>query len=269
MLLKKYSIFGDMYIRDVLIPKNNSFWCDIFTSWLCVMKNTECKKYNINNKYCNIPIWFNSNIKIDKKDVFFKTWYQKGVKTIGDFLSADGSCLSKNVFQQNFNLQHVCTMQYNSIISAISRYLKCISVDRSTFTKGLLPTCSLPYYFENIVPNEKCTKIIYNSINKTNVIPTSIPKWKTEFSPFGTTDICVHDAFKVCFKTTTDSSVQWLQFRILHRILPVSYYLKKIHIKTDDSCTFCKNESETILHVFFMCEKIMPLWRDFSLYNYI
>ena len=71
--IKKIFDFGDMYIRDVLIPKNISFWCDIFTSWLCVMKNTECKKYNINNKYCNIPIWFNSNIKIDKKDVFFKT----------------------------------------------------------------------------------------------------------------------------------------------------------------------------------------------------
>ena len=38
-------------------------------------------------------------------------------------------------------------MKYNCIISAISKYLKRISVDRSK--KGLLP--SRPYYFETIV----------------------------------------------------------------------------------------------------------------------
>ena len=146
--------------------------------------------------------------------------------------------------------------------------MKCISVDRSTFTKGLLPTCSLPYYFENIVPNEKCTKIIYNSVNKTNVIPTSIPKWKTEFSPFGTTDICVHDAFKVCFKTTTDSSVQWLQFRILHRILPVSYYRKKIHIKTMMTVVPFVRMKVRLYSMYFLCVKKLCLFGGISAYIY-
>ena len=85
---------------------------------------------------------------------------------MGDFISVDGGFISKTVFQQNFNLSYVCTMQYNSIISVISKYLKNLAVDQTTLMKGLLPTCSLRYNFENIITNEKCTKIIYNSLNK-------------------------------------------------------------------------------------------------------
>lgn len=36
--------------------------------------------------------------------------------------------------------------------------------------------------------------------------------------------------FKVYFKKTTDTSIQCLQYRILHRILPKNYHLKKINV---------------------------------------
>ena len=64
-------------------------------------------------------------------------------------------------------------------------------------------------------------------MNDKEVVPTSIEKWNIALTQYGV-DISKEDVFKVCFKTTTDSSVQWLQFRILHRILPVGYYLKKL-----------------------------------------
>jgi hypothetical protein len=59
-------------------------------------------------------------------------------------------------------------------------------------------------------------------------------------------------ALKVSFKTTSDSSMQWLQYCLLHRFVPVGNYLKKIYIKTWDTCKFCKEETETT-YVFSMC----------------
>ena len=82
----------------------------------------------------------------------------------------------KKNFQQDFNLPYVCALQYNSIISVISKYLKYLAVDRTTLMKGSLPTSSLPYHFETMIQNEKCTKLIYDSLNKTNIIPTSLSK---------------------------------------------------------------------------------------------
>ena len=51
--------------------------------------------------------------------------------------------------------------------------------------------------------------------------------------------------------STSDSDIQWLQIRILHRILPVNYYIKKINVVNSDKCSFCKKDNETIQHVFF------------------
>jgi hypothetical protein len=94
-----------------------------------------------------------------------------------------------------------------------------MSVDKTNTIKRCLPY--LPFYYVNVLLNEKFTKPIYNCLNNNDIIPNSLSKWKA----FGVTDICLQDIFKVCFKTTVDTSVQWLQYRILHRLLPVSYYL--------------------------------------------
>lgn len=55
---------------------------------------------------------------------------------------------------------------------------------------------------------------------------------------------------------------------ILHRILPLNYYFKKIKIITNDCCTFCKEEIETIQHVFFSCTNVLPLWNNLSMSIY-
>lgn len=126
----------------------------------------------------------------------------------------------------------------------------------------------MPVFLQPVLISEKCTKIIYNDLNEKDDVPTAINKWRTELTPYGVDDISVNDVFKICFKTTHDSSVQWLQFRILHRILPVGYYLKKINIKSLDSCGFCKKNVETIVHVFFSCDIIHTLWSELSLHIY-
>ena len=113
-------------------------------------------------------------------------------------------------------------MKYNSVISAISNYLKQLSIDKTSIRRS--PSPCLPAYFEPILMVEKCTKIIYNYLNVKEVNVTSIEKWKQEFSVYRDVTVALKDIFKVCFKTTCDSTLLWLQFKILYRLLPVGYY---------------------------------------------
>ena len=69
--------------------------------------------------------------------------------------------------------------------------------------------------------------------------------------------------FQLPFKTTRDSSVIWLQLRLLHRLLPTNYLLTKMQIKDNNKCTFCKTETETLRHLFWDCK---VFWRDFQNY---
>lgn len=90
--------------------------------------------------------------------------------------------------------------------------------------------------------------------------------WNEELCPHELSSIGIQDVFIVCCKITFHSSLQWLQYIILHRIFPVCYYLKTIKIRTDDCCG---TETETIPHEFVMCEnKILQLWRTFNLHIY-
>ena len=65
---------------------------------------------------------------------------------------------------------------------------------------------------------------------------------------------------QLLFKTTKDSSLQWFLYRLMHRILPVGTYLRKIQLKPNDTCNLCKEAVETIVHLFFECEKATYLW---------
>ena len=71
-------------------------------------------------------------------------------------------------------------MQYNSITTAILKYLRFLHVDR-TFVK-LLPNACIPIYFQGVLPFEKCTINIYKLLNDKEVEPTAIEKWNTELT---------------------------------------------------------------------------------------
>ena len=91
---------------------------------------------------------------------------------------------------------------------------------------------------------------MYKLVNtKKESIPSSICRWNLTTVQMGYLEL-PYAVFKICCKVTTDSNVQWLQYRILHRLLPVKSYLKKIKIVNNDTCSFCNNEVETIENVF-------------------
>ena len=263
--LQKLYDFGDTFILECLQKENNAFWKDVLSSWLNYIKTIN-NHPDIKDNFLNIPVWYNSNIKVANKTVFIKSWYEKGIKVLQDFFDEDCNLLVFEAFKCTYNLRNICIMQYNSITTAILKYLRFLHVDR-TFVK-LLPNPCIPIFFQGVIPFEKCTRNIYKLLNDKEVVPTAIEKWNIELAQYGVDNVSIKDVFKVCFKTTTDSSVQWLQFRILHRILPVGYYLRKINIKSLDNCGFCEKSVETIVHIFTTCDKIHTLWTELSLHIY-
>ena len=62
---------------------------------------------------------------------------------------------------------------------------------------------------------------------------------------------------------THDTKLQWLQYRITHRILGTNSYLFKIRYINSDLCSFCIREKETIKHLFWDCIYINPLIGEF------
>lgn len=257
--------FGDDYIVKLINITTNEFWKDVLQSWLYVVSKFMDTVHAHNSKILCIPIWYNTRIKVDKKSIFIKQWYERGVKIIDDFLDEKGCFLSKENFAKKYNIEPLCCMKYNSVISAISTLMKELDFSKEHYVKMYRPF--FPLYFGIILQAKKTSQYIYRFINTSNNVPKSFEKWKS-LDFYRELHVSVKDVFKNCFMVSKDSKVQWLQYRILHRILPVNYYLKKIKIMHNDICTLCNSESETIEHIFFSCTKVISLWNRLSIEIY-
>ena len=51
-------------------------------------------------------------------------------------------------------------------------------------------------------------------------------------------------------------------FKLFHRRLATSNFLLKIKLKENENCTFCQNAPETLIHLFWPCQKTSKLWKS-------
>ena len=57
-----------------------------------------------------------------------------------------------------------------------------------------------------------------------------------------------------------------MQYRVLYRILGTKELLFKIKSHDDGKCSFCKQYSETILHLFAQCKDVKKFWSELKTY---
>ena len=62
------------------------------------------------------------------------------------------------------------------------------------------------------------------------------------------------------FKSTILSRSRSLQYQILRGSLVTNKFLKISGINSNDNCTFCNNEVETLEHLFWKCQKVQKFW---------
>ena len=69
--------------------------------------------------------------------------------------------------------------------------------------------------------------------------------------------------FQLTRTCTKSTKIIIFQFKFPHRRLPTNSFLYKIAIKDNDLCTFCKEETDTLLHLFWQCKVTSHFWGTF------
>ena len=68
-------------------------------------------------------LWNNKNITVDKKSLFWKSWFDRGIYFIGDLLNSAGKFLTLDEFEKKFDFK-VSYLNYFQLIAAIPQELK-------------------------------------------------------------------------------------------------------------------------------------------------
>ena len=91
-------------------------------------------------------------------------------------------------------------------------------------------------------------------------------KWKTDLNIRD--NLQTDNIHSLVFKCTGDVTIRWFQYRIVHRILATNKFLYNIKIIQSPLCSFCKNEEETLLHLFIGCDLVNDIWNQLEMWIY-
>ena len=83
-------------------------------------KNTELEEGI--SRILKIPIFYNSNICIDKKYVFWKDWYMKGIRFINDIVKENGEFYNQDELVAKYNIT-TNYLHYQGITKSIKVFL--------------------------------------------------------------------------------------------------------------------------------------------------
>ena len=109
---------------------------------------------------------------------------------------------------------------------------------------------------------KKGCKNIYQNIVINCFRPTSQNKWNIKLHL--SINFERKKAYNLPYMITNDCNLRWFQYKLVHRILANNTYLCKIGLKEIYFCSSCKNNPETLEHLFYECEHVKYFWNELS-----
>ena len=164
-----------MFLEKVTDTIPNQFWKDVLQSLININKKVVLTEKDI----LRSPIYYNYNIKLGEMYIYYNNWFKKGIRYINDLIDENGVFYSEAEFTAKTGIK-TNFLQYNGLIEAIKKYLKHIKVE--TTHKESCPF--IPFHISTLLQHKKGSKIMYNTLNKSNTVPTGQVTWNkvTKFS---------------------------------------------------------------------------------------
>ena len=258
--IKNIYRYGTDFIKIHIRKNINPFWKDALRSYLTVASNI---KISSGKQFYGTNIWYNPNIKVGGSSVCYKRWLAAGIIFVSDLLNQDGEFYNYREFNNTFNIR-TNYLEFNGIVRAVKKYAQEIEI-RIFPPKSFQPM--IPICLSIICKDIKGCKYIYRQMVNSEEMPKSLQKWKNDLGISPDTEIFSKESiYGMAFQITKDPKLLWFQYRISQRILGTNYLLKKMNIVATDSCTFCKNAAETLIHLFWNCNISKEFFNQLRVY---
>ena len=218
------------------------------------VQNLDGFKSNIMNQ----PIWGNKHITVldgkQKKALFFKKWYELGIKYVKDLHFQNG------ILDEAYLFEIVKSGNILSEIFMLKKAIRPYQNDIRTQSLRLRP-------FVTLAHNPIVTKDTYKRIMKEN--------YSLEISDMcrKVSAVCEGDEtdIKLAFQKQLCSNIEIklkeFNFKVMHNILPCNVNLHNWKIIDDPTCDLC-TEEQTVTHLLFSCSRAVCMWQIFyNAYN--
>jgi len=160
--------------------------------------------------------------------------------------------LSYRQFQIKYPNNRINFLTYMGVIGAIKKYQRNINIALTPKYTIRVPKVWL------VIGNGNAS---IQTVLRKETTAAGVIKWDRYFFNLNWDII-----FRKIRKSTTDTKLQWFQFRILHRILPTGRYLFMRKVIESPQCVFCGQFEETIEHLLWDCKTVKDFWNEWIAY---
>ena len=222
-----------------------SFWRDVLRYWsqLNFQKTVDNPKSQM--------LWLNSHILIEGKPVIWMKQYNKGLKTIAH-LYDDERLISVRKAYENFGLSW---MEFHMLVSAIPM----------GWRKNHDELHQVTLYDQIISTNQTVRRVYVKLQNDRGLLQEKYVTWRSRFEDQIDYEEFIR-AFTDIYSITNIPKLRSFQYRLLQNALVLNTQLKKWGVMQQDTCTFCQEEAEDLLHIFVKCPCILELWKTVSIF---
>ncbi len=209
----------------------------------------------------NQSLWLNNNIKIDNTHIYYKHWENKGINKIGDIIDGYGHFLKINQIYNQYKLK----LNYLELLQVQKSIPKLwIQKINNKQISTITITNNLSLNINNTtkpIQNIKCNEIYWHIINHSVYTSTIPDKWNKSLKYLKNYNINWERIYYLSFKTTRETKIQSLQYRILNKTIQCNEWLYNLKIKQSKKCDLCNiDETDSIKHYFIDCYKCKTFW---------
>ena len=246
--------FGDAYVKTIIKNIKNKFWKNVMEYLYLFMKNF---KYSGKEDVRSASFIYNSNILVGRQVINDKVLINNNITFIHQLIDGE-HFFTHQQFTAKYHIK-INYLRYHSITLAVRAYILRLDVVEQTKIK----IKNFQPIFETLISKKKCSQIVYQKMldRKSNI--TGFEKWKMKL---GISEFDWLESFKTLKLSCNDTKLHWFQFRINHNILTTNRSVSKYDKDQCDLCSFCKNSSETIQHLFWYCPVVKQFWKNLEVF---
>lgn len=245
-------LYSNYNIRNIVSrPYKSNFHVQVLEAWNKISQTSPVKKEHF--------IWYNKDIKINKKEVFFKELFEAGLLYVHDLFDDDKKLRSFG-FWADRGVPAAKYLSWAGIVSATKTLAKQIDKDMDTGTQilGVDTPKGLTKY------DALSTKLVYSQMLSSQYgVSLCIPGISKYFE--NPMNVDWEAAFRRASIMPKDTKTKVFQYKFLHDILCNNSQLCRWKIKNSDVCDFCNANTETTLHLFWECGFVKKLWEDLAI----
>ncbi len=210
----------------------------------------------------DVFLWYNQNITINKRPVFYPEFYQLGMKHVKDLYDGNSKLISFSKWARR-GLQSSHFMKWAGLISAVSKFKGTQNIVQETQeAPSFVVTVNKVKHPVNKVNSklvyEKLVELKYGEV-------VTIPKIVNFIDEPDEIPVSWETVYKTAHRSM-DTGTRAFQFKFLHNILVNNYWLCKWKIRDDTVCDFCHEREEDIGHLYWDCVHVTRFWNSFKAY---